>query len=77
MLRSNDDKKDLSGIYNMCQFIQSIKKMRLYFTLCLLQSLIVSLFFSSYTSSAGRCHRPGWYSGGACPPVLCLWGGPL
>lgn len=26
MLRSNDDKKDLSGIYNMCQFIQSIKK---------------------------------------------------
>lgn len=23
MLRSNDDKKNLSGIYNMCQFIQN------------------------------------------------------
>lgn len=31
MLRSNDDKKDLSGIYNMCQFIQSIKKNEIVF----------------------------------------------
>lgn len=31
MLRSNDDKKDLSGIYNMYQFIQSIKKNEIVF----------------------------------------------
>lgn len=31
MLRSNVDKKDLSGIYNMYQFIQSIKKNEIVF----------------------------------------------
>lgn len=45
MLRSNDDKKDLSGIYNMCQFIQSIKKkMRLYFTLFVAEFNFILIF---------------------------------